>query len=380
MVALAIALVASACASSSAGGGEATSTGAPTTTKDATATTTVVPTPATSGAAAKTTTVVDDEAAGLDFIVELATPFVEPGGVAYAYVEVVDNTGGFSVEIPDLWSDVDGSPWADGILGPATEMSVNAAEDLNAFSDGFTAPGILIGPATGFASDAGTVDPVTEWDFSQNCTNEGVFAYRDESADSDGFFTLWSGCSDTDAVMLITAATAPAESTPAYTFESVEDDTGTLVVSVPVTWSDRDTESPGQGDASIAVAPDLNGFNADWAAPGVWVPASRTHQCCSRRRATSITRTIAPTRGSIDSPTTSRPDVSTCGRHVGTPARFSSSSKRTSPVRPCRCSFSSGSRPGPNYRSSSRPSHRSERLARHHENLVFGLSSRTPSM
>lgn len=272
---------------------------------------------------ATTTTIVSDEFAGLDFIVEFATLFVEPGGDEYTFVEVRDNSGSFSVEVPEPWSDVDGSPWPDGIVGPGIEMSVNAAEDLDAFYSGFTAPGILIGAATGFASDVGTVDPIEEWDFSQNCTNQGVIAYRNAGTDSDGFFTMWSDCGDSGAAMLITAATepggeyamvavgialtqadvdayanalatatvgdpadvvdaeglveiagefaGPADSIPDYLFESVEDDTGTIVVSVPVSWADRDTEPPGAGGASIAAAPDLNEFNDDWAAPGVWV-------------------------------------------------------------------------------------------------------------
>lgn len=319
LVAAVFALVVAACSSASTDDGETASTTAPPTTTAAPATTTIPPTtiPPT------TTTEADagSEAVGIDFIVEFASTFVESGGEAYDYVEVTDDTGRFTVEVPSQWSNVDGEPWDEGIVGPGIEASVNAAADLDAFYNGFTAPAILIGAATKFAPDVAEVTPAAEWDFSADCTNEGVVAYRDVDTNSDGFFMLWSDCGDTGAVLLISAATepggeyatvalgmaltqadvdayanalataevdtaegvdaagvvgivgefaAPADSVPDYTYESVEDDTGTIVVSVPTTWADRDP-SEGGNYVSIATAPDLAAFNDDWAEPGLWV-------------------------------------------------------------------------------------------------------------
>lgn len=64
------------------------------------------------------------------------------------------------------------------------------------------------------------------------------------------------------------------QATAQYEYETISDDTGTLVVSIPTAWNDRDTTPTDFGlstgpAASIFAAPDLDGFLNTYVAPGV---------------------------------------------------------------------------------------------------------------
>jgi serine protease Do len=63
------------------------------------------------------------------------------------------------------------------------------------------------------------------------------------------------------------------DSAPAYEYEEVIDDTGTLTVSVPTVWAQRDTTpttlESGEVIPSIAAAPDLEGFYNSYDQPGM---------------------------------------------------------------------------------------------------------------
>lgn len=64
------------------------------------------------------------------------------------------------------------------------------------------------------------------------------------------------------------------QATTQYEYETISDDTGTLVVSIPTAWNDRDTTPTDFGlstgpAASIFAAPDLDAFLNTYVAPGV---------------------------------------------------------------------------------------------------------------
>ena len=311
---VAVALVAAAC--SSGGTGATDTSAAPTTTP---------PPTATSAAPETTTTTTAAPTEGPAFVVETSRPYVAAGGDAYAYTTVQDRTQIVTVDIPAAWADVDGTSWNDD---DARGFSVVAAADLDVFYSDFSAPGIFAGVSPALADES--LDTLSNrWDFSSTCTAQGNHPYVDGTF--TGRFDLWTGCGAAeDASLVIVFGTEPDEplraivaivrdeadldavataldtfrvtepqildsdgvvalvadrfgaAVPAAPADAIEvrDDTGTLTVRVPATWTESGGDPWQQGGQEVGPAvgasPDTDAYVNSWDAPGVFFATSES--------------------------------------------------------------------------------------------------------
>src|SRR5690606_22457581 len=90
-----------------------------------------------------------DELEFVDFLSDEFSDDVDLGdGSSYAaYVFVEDDSGVISVEVPDSWSDLDGTPF---ILDDGTEApSIAASPDLLGFGETYDVPGVIVAGISG---------------------------------------------------------------------------------------------------------------------------------------------------------------------------------------------------------------------------------------
>jgi serine protease Do len=127
--------------------------------------------------------------------------YVEQGETdeTISYVVVSDDSETIIMEIPESWSDVDGSAWTDDngqVLGPALQ----ASPDLQGFLDD-QAPGamFLATSLEGESFDAG--EYLDLLDFSDTCSYEGRSEYED--ALYAGLYDLYTDCGNTDNVLFV---------------------------------------------------------------------------------------------------------------------------------------------------------------------------------
>jgi len=122
-------------------------------------------------------------------------------GVTYSYVQVSDNSGQLSMEVPTTWSDTNGNPWTDDDqeIGPA----ISAAPDLDAYFETWDSPGVFFGASQSLSDTPATL--LDQYDYSGSCTHAGRFDYADPLY--TGLYDLWTGCGDNDSVYMLVAAT-----------------------------------------------------------------------------------------------------------------------------------------------------------------------------
>ena len=117
------------------------------------------------------------------------------------YVNVTDDSGSISVDVPVEWSDLDGAPNPD--FGP----SLYAAPNLDEFINGFGTPGVIIEATS--ALDMNSIDStLDEINFADSCTYEGRSPYSDVLY--AGSLDTWSDCGGTGAIIFVVAVT-PAD-------------------------------------------------------------------------------------------------------------------------------------------------------------------------
>lgn len=321
IIAVVFALLGAACASTGTDTtAETTAITAATTTTTVTTTTTLPPSPTTS-----TTTV--EASSGTEAIVDAALPYVMARGEQYDYSGVQDDLGILSVSLPAAWNDVDGSMWIedDRRIG----SSIVAANSIDTFYSDFSAPGIFIGVSDGAIADAGPDDVTDNWDFSASCTLTSNDLLSTDSL--DGRLAVWTDCRDTGASLLTVVGLSSTEPTltvaigivrtaadleayttaidtlsvsrvlgtaldssavvelvaeyigdpvsdPGFTFVEVRDDSDTLTIRVPSTWTDTAGEPWDEADGdvgrSLTAAPDISGFTGTWTVPGVFYGSS----------------------------------------------------------------------------------------------------------
>ena len=151
---------------------------------------------------------------------------IDPG-VAYTdFVEVTDDSGTLTVEVPLEWFDTDTTPIVadDGTLIPRIE----AAPDLDSFRTAFDTPGVQFAAAP--AAQFAVADVLELFGQSAACTDAGTFDYDDGKF--AGRYQIWTDCGGTDTkfVVLGTNATTGDASTTYATIVQVvtEADLGAL--------------------------------------------------------------------------------------------------------------------------------------------------------
>ncbi|HEY44903.1 MAG TPA: serine protease [Anaerolineae bacterium] len=241
---------------------------------------------------------------------------IPSGGVGYgSYVTVQDNSGALMVDVPQEWSDVDGSDWYyDDVV---YTLSIWAAPDLNAFTDTWTAPGMkfdVFDDVTYFGGRDGLLQNRMDW-LSDSCSFEGLYNYSDPLY--IGQYAIYNNCGGSGGASYVTLAAVPLDSPSAYLilvevqivsdpdwdafqkitdtfyvdssligvsvpsggdYMMVTDDYGALELEIPNWWTDVDGSAwVYDGDvvgASIWAAPDLDGFVNTWDTPGVMFDVS----------------------------------------------------------------------------------------------------------
>ena len=129
------------------------------------------------------------------------------GTVTYQnFVGITDDAGALYVEVPEEWSDVDGSNWI-GDDGSVLGSGLSASTDLEGFNTSFTTPGVQILAGTQFG-DSAMGDLLDTVDFSDSCTYDGRFTYSD--AVYSGEYDQYSNCAGQGS-MVIVLAVEPAE-------------------------------------------------------------------------------------------------------------------------------------------------------------------------
>jgi serine protease Do len=115
-------------------------------------------------------------------------------------------------------------------------------EAFDTFLRSFSLDRDLIDAAVGGSADAGTEEATTDTGTEESTAEEG------------------------------------SEAAPALSFVDVTDDSGTISLRVPETWTDTVSEDWDLGDgpigAAFTAAPDVQGFNDTWDVPGVFVGVS----------------------------------------------------------------------------------------------------------
>ena len=122
------------------------------------------------------------------------------------YTLITDETDTLTVRLPVAWADVSSGDWIlnEEVIG----VSLKAAENLDAYDNSWSAPGMFFGASTQFAG-VDTAEILDALDYSDNCKNSDRFDYEDSVF--SGHYDLWEGCGGAASLWVVLAA-APKES------------------------------------------------------------------------------------------------------------------------------------------------------------------------
>jgi serine protease Do len=118
----------------------------------------------------------------------------------YNYVKVTDDSGSISVEVPDTWTDIDGSAWkAKWTLDNGSQYnfsadSITASTDLTGYNNGYDTPGVFFAASTDLAKIGGyaqLLEGLRPW-YQSDCTLKGTYDYSDTTY--EGKYDLWTNC------------------------------------------------------------------------------------------------------------------------------------------------------------------------------------------
>ena len=117
------------------------------------------------------------------------------------YVNISDDSGSISTDVPVEWADIDGA------LNPDFGPSLYAAPNLEEFSGTFTTPGVIIEATSALDMNAinSTLDEIN---FADACTYEGRAPYSDPLY--AGSIDTWSNCGGVGAIVFVLGVT-PAD-------------------------------------------------------------------------------------------------------------------------------------------------------------------------
>jgi serine protease Do len=121
-----------------------------------------------------------------------------------AFVDVIDDSASLTVQVPDTWTQVDGSPYTDAVGN--VWSTITASPDIAGFQGGFEVPGITIAAAAG--TPLAPADILGEFDgqIASICepdTQAGDYA----DGYATGLYSYWVDCGGTGSDIAIVAAT-----------------------------------------------------------------------------------------------------------------------------------------------------------------------------
>lgn len=127
------------------------------------------------------------------------------------YVGIYDDEGAIYVEVPDSWTDVDGSNWVSSEDGSILGSSLLASPSIADFNSTYTTPGVQILASASLAGeDMGSL--LDFFDFSQDCTYDSRNDYSDPVF--TGKYDLYTDCAGQGSVIIVLAA-EPADASHA---------------------------------------------------------------------------------------------------------------------------------------------------------------------
>lgn len=125
---------------------------------------------------------------------------IAPSDAYDNYVTVTDDSGLLQMNVPEEWSQVDGSPWE--LEGEVIGESLTAAPDIDGLFNRWDTPGAFFGATEQF--DRSVDELLDSLDYRESCTYEGRSPYEDEVY--TGQYDLWSDCGSVNARVLVVAA------------------------------------------------------------------------------------------------------------------------------------------------------------------------------
>ncbi|MCO5208317.1 MAG: trypsin-like peptidase domain-containing protein [Caldilinea sp.] len=248
---------------------------------------------------------------------------VDTSELAYSYVALED--AAISALIPEEYGDIEYSEWTTSD-GEALGYIVTAAPNIDDFRNTWTTPGVIVKSAIGLTEELDADEMLTDDSLAETCTFDDRYTYVHEAFDAtyNVVYDVYNECDGTDTSYVLLMAqsdpidqvifadylvvddadveafntfadsfyldadlasappadtgegTTPSETGPVYT--SVTDDSATISVRVPESWSDVVSEDWDLGDGpigvSLSVAPDVQDFNDRWDTPGVFIGVS----------------------------------------------------------------------------------------------------------
>lgn len=120
------------------------------------------------------------------------------------YVTVQDEEGAIQVDIPSEWTQVDGSKWMDG--DTAFGASISASADLEAFTYGYSQPGIFYAASNEIAKLGGYVQLLDVYrdSYMGDCELTGRYDYSDSAF--EGKYDLFKNCLGEQDVLFVLSA------------------------------------------------------------------------------------------------------------------------------------------------------------------------------
>jgi serine protease Do len=248
---------------------------------------------------------------------------VDTSDLAYTYVAVEDPA--ISALIPAEYSDITSAVWTNSD-GEPLGFILNAAPDIDEFNAAWNTPGVIVKSATGLSEALDIEGLLEDSGLQETCTYDDRYTYTHEAFERTYNITydVYEKCNDTDSSYAVLVAqsdpidqvifidflavtdadveafntlldsfyldadlagtAAPASPTtdaggetgPA--FVTVTDDTETISVRVPESWSDvvsNDWEIDGDPiGIALSAAPSVQDFNDTWETAGVFIGVS----------------------------------------------------------------------------------------------------------
>ena len=133
------------------------------------------------------------------------------------FVQVSNEAGTFSLNLPKEWNDIRDVPWEldDGVIG----TSLTASNDLEEYDTSWAAPGMYLGIADQLDDDLTPQDVLDLVDFADDCTFSDRFDYDDGTL--LGGYDLWTDCGDIDTLLIVLSAKPDGSPQPLILFNIV---------------------------------------------------------------------------------------------------------------------------------------------------------------
>lgn len=241
---------------------------------------------------------------------------VDTSDLIYQYEEV--KNAAVVALFPDEYSDTESALWENSD-GEALGFTYTAAPDIDAYFDTWTTPGVLVKSALALEETLDVDEMLQDEELEELCTYDDRYTETHELGDFvyDVAYDRYEQCGDSDSVYIVLiaqsdpvdqllfadfllvdeadeeafevfrqsfyvdpvlASDTSSETDDAGAFVEIVDETDTIRVRVPESWTEVASEAWDLGDGPIGVslsaAPDLAGFNDSWDVPGVFVGVS----------------------------------------------------------------------------------------------------------